>query len=325
MSEPFISCTIKKLPAYLLIPAAKQAICINPANAVAAEMLAHLLPGVMQPQHLALLTSKWWGTGGVKLGVYFMDTQDASLKARILSHMNAWAQSANVSFSEASAALSQVRLARVPGQGYYSYLGTDILHIPSNEPTLNLDSFSMQTPESEYKRVVRHETGHTLGFIHEHLRRALVQLLDRDKTEAFFERTQHWSLQEVDAQVLTPEDEANLTATPEADAVSIMCYDISGECTISGQPIPGGTDINVRDYALAAKLYPKSVTPPGPPPPPAPPPTGLPLFTKTFVRSVGKNGQVWFNAPVPILAGSTLEVFAPGTLGERLDGLSPLD
>jgi len=55
--------------------------------------------------------------------------------------------------------------------GYWSYLGTDILHIPKNRPTMCLENFSMDTLESEYKRVVRHETGHTLGFPHEHMRR----------------------------------------------------------------------------------------------------------------------------------------------------------
>ncbi len=37
----------------------------------------------------------------------------------------------------------------------------------------------MQTPESEYHRVVRHETGHTLGFPHEHMRKELVEKIDR--------------------------------------------------------------------------------------------------------------------------------------------------
>lgn len=72
------------------------------------------------------------------------------------------------------------------GSGYWSYLGTDILHIPSNQPTMNLQDFSMSTPESEYKRVVRHETGHTLGFPHEHLRKEIVDNIDRNKAYNYF-------------------------------------------------------------------------------------------------------------------------------------------
>ena len=56
------------------------------------------------------------------------------------------------------------------GGGYWSYLGTDVLLIPKNRQTINVQGFTMNTPESEYRRVVRHETGHSLGFPHEHMR-----------------------------------------------------------------------------------------------------------------------------------------------------------
>lgn len=66
-----------------------------------------------------------------------------------------------------------------------SYLGTDIRTIAADQPTMNLESFSMDTDESEYHRVVRHETGHTLGFPHEHTRAEIVNRIDRDKAIAF--------------------------------------------------------------------------------------------------------------------------------------------
>jgi hypothetical protein len=114
----------------------------------------------------------------------------------------------------------------------------------------------MQMPESEFHRVVRHETGHTLGFPHEHMRRALVKKLDVAKTIAYFERTQGWSEAEVRAQVLTPIEESTLRGT-SVDAKSIMCYQLPGEITISGKPIIGGTDIDQKDYGFAALIYPK--------------------------------------------------------------------
>ena len=99
--------------------------------------------------------------------------------------MNAWSKTGNVRFRVTNGA-GQVRIARGGGAdgGYWSYLGTDILSIPLNEPTMNLEAFSMDTSESEFHRVVRHETGHTLGFPHEHMRRALVQLIDAKKAIA---------------------------------------------------------------------------------------------------------------------------------------------
>ncbi|MER9526667.1 M12 family metallopeptidase [Mesorhizobium sp. M0292] len=181
------------------------------------------------------------------------------MRARIVLHMNAWAKSANVSFVE-TRKQAQVRIARIAGGdqgGYWSYLGTDILHIEKDQPTMNLEAFTMATSESEFKRVVRHETGHTLGFPHEHMRRQLVELIDRERAVQYFGETQGWSEDEVEQQVLTPIEDGSLLGTPRSDSNSIMCYEIPGEITKSGDPIAGGTDIDELDYEFAGSLYPK--------------------------------------------------------------------
>ncbi len=46
--------------------------------------------------------------------------------------------------------------------------------------------------------------------------------------------------------------------TTEADPLSVMCYQIPAEITKDGKEIPGGVDINKKDYEFAAKLYPKA-------------------------------------------------------------------
>jgi hypothetical protein len=123
--------------------------------------------------------------------------------------------------------------------------------------TLNLDSFTMSTPESEFVRVVRHEAGHTLGFPHEHMRKELVDLIDRAKAIAYFGRTQGWTRQEVEFQVLTPLSKGSLIASEFADPKSIMCYQIPGSITKNGQPIVGGTDIVASDRAFVGRIYPR--------------------------------------------------------------------
>lgn len=267
MSDNFIPCTVKQLRPEDLLEGARNAIKHNPANRSPVEKLLRIEPGlVIEPGHLALLTEKYWGVKGVKLGVYFMDTKDTKLQARILLHMNAWGEYANVQFALAAAGSADVRIARTPGDGYWSYLGTDIRMIPRDQPTMNLDSFSLQTPESEYRRVVRHETGHTLGFPHEHLRKELVAMLDREKTIAYFMESQGWLREEVIQQVLTPLEDRLLQETPTADAMSIMCYQLPGSITTDGKPIPGGLDIDAIDGDFAGKRYPRIVTPPVNPP-----------------------------------------------------------
>jgi len=246
-----------------LIEAAATATRINPANAPAQSTLQALAPDVViSPDHLAVLTAKYWGSGGVQLTVGFLDGPAADLRTRILSHMNAWGAFCNVRFTE-TATDPQVRIARTsegPENGYWSYLGTDVLLIPAGQPTMNLDSFTMSMPDSEFHRVVRHETGHTLGFPHEHLRQEIVDRIDRKKAIAYFMRTQGWSEEQVIAQVLTPLDNSALNATAQPDPNSIMCYDLPAEIMKDGVAVPGGTDIDPQDANFASGLYPKTLS-----------------------------------------------------------------
>lgn len=253
-----IVCSPKPLPRELWIKAAESAIAINPVNRPPVHRLTRVMPGFAPTKaHLSVLTTKYWGAKGVKLTVGFLDNPSADLRKKILAHMNAWSKTANVAFV-ASSVDPQVRIARTPGDGYWSYLGTDVLQIEKSQPTMNLDSFTLATPEAEYRRVVRHETGHTLGFPHEHMRKTLVAKIDEEKAIEYFRRTQGWSPEQTRLQVLTPLEEGSLIGTATADDHSIMCYQIPGEITKDGQPIPGGLDIDNWDYDFAARIYPSS-------------------------------------------------------------------
>jgi hypothetical protein len=42
-----------------------------------------------------------------------------------------------------------------------------------------------------------------------------------------------------------------------------MCYQIPGSITKDGKPIPGGKDINPKDFAFARSIYPKRINRPG--------------------------------------------------------------
>ncbi len=260
MSNGIIVCLPKQLPRPKWIAAAENAVRVNPHNHAPVEHLAQLIPG-FQPtrEHLAAVTAKYWHSGGVKLTVRFLDDTQVDLRKRILAHMNAWNKTANVTFVLTNND-AQVRITRVAGDGYWSYVGTDILSIDANQPTMNLDSFTMRTPESEFHRVVRHETGHTMGFPHEHMRRELVDKIDPQKAIKFFGETQGWTPDMVRAQVLTPIEDSSLISTEHADPNSIMCYQIPGTITKDGKPIVGGLDIDQDDFGFAAKLYPKKVT-----------------------------------------------------------------
>ena len=254
-----LGCAVKQLPSRLLFRAAEVAARINPVNAPIVGPSSAVAEGVLPtPMAAAVVTAKYWGPTPRKLTVSFMDSPPADLRRRIISHLNAWTQTGCIEFVETRRA-GQVRIARGPS-GYWSYLGVDILLIPHNRPTMNLQGFTMNTPDSEYNRVIRHEAGHTLGMPHEHMRKALVDRIDREKAYEYFLRTQGWDRRTVDQQVLTPLDEATLMFTP-ADQDSIMCYQLPGSITVDGQPIRGGRDINATDYAFVGQIYPKATSP----------------------------------------------------------------
>ena len=261
-------CTPKYLPSELAIPAATTASLQNPANKPPTEAIAASgLP--LSPDHLAALTGKYWGSKGVKLTVGFLEQTANDLRNRILSHANAWGKEtdANVEFVLADVD-PQVRITRAQ-PGYWSYVGTDILHVEPRQPTMCLQGFTMALSEAEFRRVCRHEFGHTLGFPHEHMRRSIIDRLDARKTIAYFRETQGWSSAMVQSQVLTPLAEQSLFDATDADETSIMTYNLPGIITKDGRPIVGGHDIAPQDAAYVAKIYPKQTTAPPPPEPAA--------------------------------------------------------
>ena len=127
---------------------------------------------------------------------------------------------------------------------------------------MNLEGFTTRTSDAEFRRVVRHEAGHTLGFDHEHMRKELIKKIDRQKAIAYFDLVEGWTEQETIEQVLTPLSKKNIMGTTEADPISIMCYEIPAEITKDGNPIVGGDDISAKDAEFAAIVYPKGTDEP---------------------------------------------------------------
>jgi hypothetical protein len=256
-----ITCRPRSLPQKDWIRAANNAVAINPLNHSPGERMGAAMPEFAEaPMRLAVRITKYWGNAGIHLSVGFLDSPPLALRKKILAHMNAWNKTANVKFSLSNTD-PDVRIARIENDphndGYWSYVGTEIREIPAGQPTMNLEGFTLKTPDSEFHRVVRHEAGHTLGFEHEHMRRALVQKIDVHKAIAYFAQNQGWSEAEVRDQVLTPIEVKSIRGTSFADPHSIMCYEIPGSITKNGKPIVGGLDIDAMDYAFAKLIYPK--------------------------------------------------------------------
>jgi hypothetical protein len=272
---PPIVCTPKSLPIEKIEAATRRALDINPDNARHQRRIARVIGARPDGERrIAVVVGRRWPVTGVHLSVSFLDNASAPLRRRILAHMNAWGEAANVVFSETHET-GQVRIARLDAPtdmaGYWSYVGTEILEIDPAQPTLNLEAFTMKTSEAEFRRVVRHEAGHTLGFDHEHMRSDIVSRIDRAKAIKYFFRSDGWTPDEVEEQVLTPLERTSIMGTLESDPLSIMCYQLPGAIMKDRKAVHGGVHINPRDFAFAASLYPKAMTADAPPVLPAAP------------------------------------------------------
>lgn len=250
----FIACRLRRQP----IDRLETAIATTIDRFPAAARQYPTAPG-SRSKRLAVNVGRRWPSTGVRLTVAFIDGGTKALRRRVLEHMNAWSRTANVAFTE-SRDDADVRISRLDSPpemaGYWSYLGTEILGTPAEEPTMNLEGFTGRTAEAEFRRVVRHEAGHTLGFEHEHMRREFVDRIDPRRAIRYFRETDGWTPAEVREQVLTALEDTELRRTRRPDEVSVMCYHIPGEITRDGRPIPGGDDISESDYSFAARTYP---------------------------------------------------------------------
>ena len=256
-----IVCRPKSLPLDKLVAAERRAIEINPENASERRTVVRFETGSRGgPRRIAVVVGRKWPVTGVQLSVSFLDNPSIALRARILRHMNAWGEHANVVFTETHGT-GEVRIARFNSPpdmaGYWSYVGTEILEAEEDEPTLNLDGFTMNVSEREFRRVVRHEAGHTLGFDHEHLRSDIVKRIDREEAFKLFEKEQGWTREEIEEQVLTPLSKRSIMGTTESDPTSIMCYQLPASIMKDHKAVPGGFDINSTDFTFAKSLYPK--------------------------------------------------------------------
>lgn len=260
-----IVCRPIQLPQEEWEAAAEEATKENPANRPPVERMRSL--GLLPNRRaISVSTTRYWRGGGVDLTVSFLDNPDQALRKKIIDHLNAWSRKANVRFRETRGA-AKVRITRITSAenpkmgGYWSYIGTDILRIKQGQPTMNLEGFTANTPEEEFRRVVRHEAGHTIGCEHEHMRRDVVRRIDRDAAYRYFRLTNGWKPRDVDQQVLTPLEELSLMGTAKPDQTSIMCYQLPAEIMKDGQPVPGGLDINDTDAAFMGRIYPIKLVP----------------------------------------------------------------
>ena len=159
---------------------------------------------------------------------------------------------------------SDIRISLTPDGTFWSLVGTDTRLSGSNLVTLNLGFNNSEYYASddtnnfyvrEFQRLVLHEFGHALGFIHEHLSPKSQITFNEPAAIAYFRKNGlgHLTDDQIREQVLTPEPDAeNLT---EFDLKSVMLYPFPA--SIANPPTDNNWELSAGDIETVRKAYPK--------------------------------------------------------------------
>lgn len=249
------TCIDRTLPDELMLESMRHAVEENPANAASFQTRG-LLPGVMPdvPRiFLAALTGKLWQPGRT-LRVTFLDG-DPLVQERIPPFAQEWSATANVNFEFTDDPQSEIRIS-FEQPGSWSYLGTDALVIPSGQATMNFGWLTRATANDEYARVVTHEFGHALGFIHEHQNPDAGIPWNKEAVYEFYQGAPNfWTRQQVDINLFT-RYAADLSQFSDFDRESIMLYPIPNEFTRGDFEVGWNKTLSSTDKNFAGILYP---------------------------------------------------------------------
>jgi hypothetical protein len=260
--------------------------------------------------HLASWTAKRWSPGAT-IRVAFLDGT-AEQKAAVRRHAATWSQYAAIAFAfDSDPATAEVRVA-FPGDygDYWSAIGTDCKDRTSfPAETVHL-AFPPGTADDEYRRVIVHEFGHVLGFVHEHQSPAETIPWNRPAVYAWYGQTQGWSPQMIDQQVLMPLSSLDIRDFSPWDKGSIMEYPIPAELvTDPSYAVGWNSTLSPTDIARAALWYPGPTTVPPPGQPPVTPPPVRPPEPQTFaLNPVSRMGAYTITVPLSEPATVALSV-----------------
>lgn len=207
------------------------------------------------PIELALLTRNLWKPGRT-LHIRFLDGADVvQNKVEEIAHM--WEDFANLKLVFDDSPDAEIRISFTPDIGSWSYLGTDALTIPKNQPTMNYGWLRPNTSTTEYHRVVLHEFGHAFGCIHEHQNPSAAIPWDKEKVyRTYGGPPNNWSRQQVDVNLFQKYTE-NQTQFTEFDRQSIMLYPIQKDLTDGVFEVGWNTALSEHDKEFIGRMYPK--------------------------------------------------------------------
>ncbi len=215
-----------------------------------------------QRQPLAAITDFMWEPGEtIKVGFDIVGGS-LTLMDEVKLYAKEWEKYANIKFEFVPNITNAViKVGFKPG-GSYSVIGREALTAPANTLTMNFGWLATVADNSLARRVILHEFGHALGFIHEHMSPSAGIPWDKEKVYAFYAQPpDSWSRTDVDNNVFAKYSTSK-TNYSSYDRLSIMHYPIPAELTTDGSSVPFNTDFSAMDKQYATLFYPFPQLPP---------------------------------------------------------------
>jgi len=191
---------------------------------------------------------KTWDVGQT-LNIYFIGGTKAQ-KSKVYNTVQTIKKYANINFRLVShRENSDIRVSFMRGRGSWSYVGTDAIYVPDNEPTMNFG----WGPDTA---TILHEFLHALGFKHEHQNpRGGIDWNRENVIRDLSGPPNNWDVRTIERNVLNMESLKNSLAT-SFDIKSIMIYAFPDSWTKNTGRIKQNKKLSSKDKQHLSRLYP---------------------------------------------------------------------
>ncbi len=243
------------------------------------EMLRPLVGRMMEitigKTRAAFEIAKLWPVGTL-LHIRFLGGT-ASQQGIVRQFAPLWAQFANLPLVFDNAPDAQIRIDFRADDGAWSYIGTDALGIPRDQPTMNLGW--------QDEGVVLHEFGHAIGMIHEHQNpRANPIQWNKPKVNAALSGSPNfWDPATIQHNMYDKYDTSQINGS-DFDGKSVMLYSFPSQWTLNGFHSDPNEKLSAVDQAFARRVYPAAQ-------PNDPALVELPVITAGTAANIGQPGE----------------------------------
>lgn len=212
-------------------------------------------------QHLTAPVERLWRDNR-EIRVKILNGSD-KIKRRIKKYAQEWNNHSGVKFVFVESGNSEVRVNVNRTYQTWSCIGTECLAIPQDQATMNFGWLTDTTQEMEFARVILHEFGHALGFIHEHQSPLAGIPWNTEKVYAYYQSKYGWTTNDVDRNIFAyyhythkKSSHCDGMRMSNFDSQSIMTYAIPASLTTNGFFTTTNTVLSKSDKEFIAYLYP---------------------------------------------------------------------